>query len=223
MTTTIIRDELGSRKPLISVALPPDAVDQDGNSLAGLAVYVPASLLMGADGRAIGPGSGLAVQGAVVRTSQSFTRPADTTTYASGDLVANSTTVGSVSPMTFDLGVSDGLIRAAKFKASNSTLASGSTFRLHLWSQAPTVTGGDNAPVFAAAAGLATSAGYLGYIDCTADVWFADGAEGRGAPLPDIHFDLGAGTTVYGLLEARGAITPASGDTITCTIAGLAA
>ena len=35
--------------------------------------------------------------------SQSFTRPGDTTPYASGDLVANSTTAGSVVPLTFTI------------------------------------------------------------------------------------------------------------------------
>lgn len=168
-------------------------------------------------------GNPVAVKGDVFRIAASFGRPADTIAYAFGDLVANSTTAGSVVPMPFVLGMSKGLIRSAKFKTSNATLASGATFRLHLWSQAPTVTGGDNAAVFATAAGLATSAGYLGYVDCTADVWFSDGSEGRGYPSPDIHFDLGTGSTVYGLLEARGAITPASGATITCTLAGLAA
>jgi hypothetical protein len=33
--------------------------------------------------------------------SARFTRPSDTTAYASGDLVANSTTAGSVVPMSF--------------------------------------------------------------------------------------------------------------------------
>lgn len=223
MTTTIIRDELGNRKPMLRVTLASDAVDPDGNSLAGLDVYVPASALITADGDPIGTGAGLPVRGSVIRSSDYFTRPSDTTAYASGDLVANSTTAGSVAPLVFDLGVSEGLIRAVKFKTSNATLSSGSTFRLHLWSQAPTVTGGDNAQVFAVGAGLATSAGYLGYIDCTADVWFSDGSEGHGSPDPDIHFDLGDGTTVYGLLEARGAITPASAAAITVTVAGLAA
>jgi hypothetical protein len=35
--------------------------------------------------------------------SATFTRPSDTTAYASGDLVANSTTAGSVTPLTLTL------------------------------------------------------------------------------------------------------------------------
>jgi len=78
-------------------------------------------------------------------------------------------------------------------------------------------------PVFASTAGLATTTGYLGYIDATLDVYGSDGAMGRGQPTPDIHFDLGAGKTIYGLIEARGAITPTSAAVITCSLGGVGA
>lgn len=158
------------------------------------------------------------VAGRVTRVASSFTRPADTTAYASGDIVANSTTAGSVAPMVFDVGTSQGVVRAAGFKTSNTALASGSTFRLHMWSQAPTVAGGDNAAVFAVGAGLATSAGYLGYIDVSVDTYFSDASFGRAAAMADIHFDLGGSTLLYGLFEARGAISPGSASTITGAI-----
>jgi hypothetical protein len=168
-------------------------------------------------------GKPLPVRGNVFQVSSSFIRPADTAAYSAGDLVANATAAGSVEPMQFELGTSKGLIRSAMFKTSNANLVAGSSFRLHLWSQLPAPTGGDNQQVFAPAAALVPTDGYLGYIDMTADVWGSNGAMGRGMPSPDIHFDLGAATSVYGLLEARGAITPASGATITCTVAGVAA
>ena len=43
-----------------------------------------------------------------------LTRPADTTAYASGDLVANSTTAGSVTPLTFNAGASQGSVLFAR-------------------------------------------------------------------------------------------------------------
>lgn len=168
------------------------------------------------------PGS-VAVTGSVILTSASFSRPADTTAYAIGDLIANSTTAGSVTPLSFNVGVSKGLIRAASLKVGTSALASGTSLRLHLWSQSPTTTGGDNAAVFVSGAALVTSAGYLGYVNITVDTWFSDGASGRAAPVMDVHFNLGAGTTIYGLIEARSALTPANAAVITASISGLPA
>jgi hypothetical protein len=45
--------------------------------------------------------------------SASFTRPNNTTAYASGQLVANSTTAGSVAPMAFVLGIPTGSANSA--------------------------------------------------------------------------------------------------------------
>ena len=41
MTTEIIRDELGNRKPMVAITLDSSFVDSDGNSLAGAKVFVP--------------------------------------------------------------------------------------------------------------------------------------------------------------------------------------
>ncbi len=193
------------------------------SSSSPVALSIGVALLDPETSAAYGANKPLPVKGDVFRAAASFVRPADTTAYAVSDLIANSTASGAVTPMQFDLGVSQGLIRAAMFKTSTPALVAGSSFRLHLWSQAPITTGGDNAQVFAAAAGLVTTTGYLGYIDMTVDVWGSDGAMGRGAPLPDIHFDLGEATKVYGLIEARSAITPANAANIACTVAGVAA
>lgn len=61
MPTTIIRDELGNRKPMLRISLPSDAVDADGSPLSGVPVYVPASVLIGSDGLPVGPARGLPV------------------------------------------------------------------------------------------------------------------------------------------------------------------
>jgi acetyl-CoA acetyltransferase len=71
--------------------------------------------------------------------SSTITRPADTTAYAAGDLVANSTTAGSVTPFIFDLSLGRGLAissiqRVRLFKsAASATLAQ---FILHLFAGA---------------------------------------------------------------------------------------
>lgn len=133
--------------------------------------------------------------------SANFTRPADNTAYASGDLVANNTTAGSVTPMTFTAGRVDPgnfCIRRAKIKKSNATLTN-AQFRLHLYSTLPTVANGDNA------AFSSIEAGYLGAIDVTVDQAFSTQAAGFGVPNKgsEINVALASGQAIYGLLEAR--------------------
>lgn len=149
--------------------------------------------------------------------SASFSRPADTTAYASGDLVANSTTAGQVAPLSWaaarNLGGS-GLIRRARLRKSGLTVTAAS-FRLHLYAASPTCANGDNG------VWSTNQATYLGSLDLDMSGSngrvFTDGAEVIGIPNvgSEISFALASGQTIYGLLEARGAYTPASGETFT--------
>lgn len=156
----------------------------------------------------------------IVKVSANFTRPNDTTAYASGDLVANSTTAGSVSPMTFALPFGQGLrIWRVGLLKSDATPTNAS-FRLHLYNDSPTVTNGDNA------AWLSIVAGYQGFVDIVASgQTFSDDSTGFGvyvnnsvfAPLyivADTDFKL------YGLLEARAAYTPVAQEVFTVTLLG---
>jgi hypothetical protein len=98
--------------------------------------------------------------------SASFMRPNDTTAYASGDLVANSTTAGSVVPMSFPLGGNSmpGTTRVARVRLSKSgTTATNASFRVHLYGASPVVANGDNG-----AWSTDQAANYLGAIDVTA-------------------------------------------------------
>lgn len=146
--------------------------------------------------------------------SASFTRPANTTAYASGDLVANNASAGSVAPMQFAVArVSggSGMIRRARIRKSGTGVTSAS-FRLHLYRASPTPSNGDNDAWLTSEA-----ANYMGAIDVTVDRVFTDGAAGNGVSVSgsEINFDLSSGQVIYGLLEARGAYTPASGETFT--------
>lgn len=158
------------------------------------------------------PGGGIAA-------APAMTRPADTTAYASGDLVANSTTAGSVVPLVFNgVGrVQGGGVRiiAARI-AKSGTGVTNAAFRLHLFSSAPSLGGGDNA-----ALAMGPLASYLGALDITVDRALTDGSFGRGVPLVGVIMvaKLGAAETrLWGLLEARGAYTPASGEAFTVTL-----
>lgn len=138
-----------------------------------------------------------------------FTRPADTTAYASGDLIANSTTAGSVVPMS--LPVQPGPIQIRRVKVSKSgTGVTNASVRLHLFSvAAPTVANGDNA-----AFSSAKAANYMGQVDVTIGQAFTDGAVGWATT--EINADVAG--TIYALLEARGAYTPANAEVFTLQI-----
>lgn len=147
-----------------------------------------------------------------------MTRPADTTPYASGDLVANSTTAGSVTPLSFvaaRLAAGSFQVRRARLRKSGTT-PTNAAFYVHLFSASPTVANGDNG-VFTPATGAAT---YLGALNIASMIGMSDGCAGSGAALvgTEITVQLTSGQTIYGLLEARGAYTPISGETFTATL-----
>lgn len=149
--------------------------------------------------------------------SDSFTRPSDTTAYASGDLVANSTTAASVVALeienvAIEAGGSARIERIRLTKTSTTT--SGAAFRVHFFKVAPvTVTNGDNG-----AFSVSGTANYVGAFDVTVDRAFTDGAYGTGLPMAgnSVNFECADGSTsVFALIEARGAYTPASAEVFT--------
>lgn len=150
-----------------------------------------------------------------VLSSANFTRPADTTAYASGDLVANSTTAGSVVAMSF-AGVSFGNAAPAQIRrvrlSFTGTVLTNAQFRLHLYKVlAITAANGDNG-----AWSTDNAANYIGFIDVTVDKAFTDGATGLSAQT-EINC-VPVTTLLYGLLEARAAYTPTSAEVFTVTL-----
>ncbi len=152
--------------------------------------------------------------GLVANPSANFTRPADTTAYAVGDLVANNTTAGSVTPMSFTAAsVSGGTFSALKVRLKKTgTSITNAAFKLHLYTTSPTVTNGDNGAFLSNQA-----ATWLGSFDITSMTVFSDGAAGNGVATVGsaISVILASGQIIYGLLEARGAYTPISGEVFT--------
>jgi hypothetical protein len=153
-----------------------------------------------------------------VIASANFSRPADTNAYAVGDLIANSTTAGSVTPMEFKVTASGGpvsLIRV-RLRKTGTGVTSAST-KLHLWTKSPTVTNGDNGAFLPNQA-----ATYLCAFEVTSMQAFSDGAVGDGIPaVGTLAAAIVPGTTLYGLTEARGAYTPSSGETFTWVLEGV--
>jgi hypothetical protein len=160
-----------------------------------------------------------AIGGHTAVVSDTFTRPADVTAYASGDLVANNPTAASVTALAFvgaaRIAGGSGMIRRARLRKSGTGVNS-AQFRLHLFNAAlGTPTNGDNGAF--AVPGVAN---YIGAIDVNTDQAFNDGAWGAGLSRlgSEINFKLLSGTTIYGLIEARAAYTPANAETFTVAL-----
>lgn len=160
-----------------------------------------------------------------IRTaSASFTRPADTNNYADNDLVANSTSAGSVVPMEFAIGVGNGRgIRIVGATIQKSGVAvTGATFELWLFGTTPTSTAGDNA-AFATTA--VDTAQHLGNFIFPAMAAYTNDARAMtyvgdqtGGQNPIFHYMSGE-SVIYGLLQTAAAYTDeASGETFTITL-----
>jgi len=157
--------------------------------------------------------STLTTGGITAVVSASFQRPANTTAYASGDLVADSTVAGSVAPMQLAIARLDGgsgILRRLRLYKSGTNLTS-AAFRVHLFSSAPAVVNGDNGAF--SSNGVAS---YIGRADITLDQAFTDGAWGStDSTFGDMQIKLDAGQVVYALIEARAAYTPISAEVFT--------
>lgn len=152
----------------------------------------------------------------IITPYAALTRPNDTTTYASGDLIANSTTAGSVTPLAFGvtrLGSGAGRIFGARLWKDDETVTAAS-FVLYLFEVAPTVTNGDNG-----AFAVNTTENFIGQIalDLSSGALASttDVTESV-AVSPNLCFDLehkaSAGRTIYGFLTAAGSYAPSANE-----------
>lgn len=144
----------------------------------------------------------------------SLTRPADTTAYASGDLIANSTTAGSVVPLNFANAslspTAASRVRRVKVVTS-STSVTNASFRVHLFCESPTVANGDNGAI-----SFNKALKYLGQVDVTVAQAATDGAVGQATC--DMVYRSDTNNKIYGLLEARAAYTPTSAEVFTVVL-----
>lgn len=151
-----------------------------------------------------------------------FNRPANTTAYASGQLVANDTVVGNLAPMQIAAArVNDktGLIRRGRLTKSGTSTAN-AIFRAHLYKTSPTAANGDGG-----AFQTNNALTYIGSMDfdmsSTNARAFSDGVKCIATPNvgSEIIFDPATGTqNIFALLEARGAYAPVSGETFTLAL-----
>ena len=158
--------------------------------------------------------------------SATMTRPANTTTYAAGDLVANSTTAGSVTGLVFSNAVrlnENYRIEGLRLRKSDPSLTNAS-FRIYICRALPTLSVGDNG-VFNSSGVLAIDSiqHVIEWVDVTMTRSATSGAFGRGTPSNSGVVSLSPvdpSTKLIGLIEATAAYTPASGETFNCILEG---
>ena len=155
-----------------------------------------------------------------------MTRPADTTAYTAGDLVANSTTAGSVTGLVFPGAVrnNEGVrIERLRLRKSGTSLTNAS-FRVYICRALPTLSVGDNAQLNNSGVMAIDNIQYvIGWFDVTMDRSATVGARGTGTPNSGNAIAVSPidGTTqLIGLIEATAAYTPVSGETFDCTLEG---
>jgi hypothetical protein len=149
----------------------------------------------------------------VLIQAASFTRPANTTAYASGDIVANSATAEDVVPLQFgnaDVGGVMRTFRGARVRKSG-TGANGNSWTLYLFRAPPDVSAGDNAAL-AVANGRVEFIGKM--VGTTGEAW-TDGTTHQLAPSPNAQIPVITAGIVYGLLQVNAAYAPASAETFT--------
>ncbi len=153
--------------------------------------------------------------GRTLIASASLTTTASVTAYASGQLIANAASAAAVTPLAFPacrVAGGSGMIRRVRLKTTDSAFVGG-TVRVHFHRDAPVFANGDHA------AWLTNESDYLGAFDVTVDRSFSDASKGiGGTPLVgnEIDFVCAPGSsTIYAELEARSAIVPHGGKTIT--------
>lgn len=157
----------------------------------------------------------------VIAPTSGFTRPADTTAYAFGDLVANSTTAGSVVLDTAAVAKANDqafTILRCRLQKSGTTITN-AIFRVHLYSvAAPTFTNGDNGAWLSTLASSSVNI-YLGSMDVTVDKAGSDVSVGIGYPTIGSAImgkPISGTQNIAYALEARAAYTPANGETFKC-------
>lgn len=156
----------------------------------------------------------------VKRLTSTFTRPANTTAYTSGDLAANDTTAINVVPMSLGCGRGGLRINMVRLEKT-ATSVTNATFRVHFFESNPTVANGDNG-VFSI-----NLSDYIGFVDLPTMTAATNGAYATRMSSEASGFQSGtasglygyaSSTFIYALVEVRGAYTPASGEAFTLSV-----
>lgn len=149
-------------------------------------------------------------------TTSTFTRPNDTTAYTALDLVANSTTAGSVVPLSLTIPGGSRAVEWLRATVNHSNaVVTLSQFNVHLFKDSPSVTNGDNG------AFSATATTYIGNCVTTGVTpLLITTGKATGNFTAGTFSYLDTDSIVYILLEAAAGYTPAAQETFSVTLIG---
>lgn len=163
----------------------------------------------------------------IIRSSAAtLTRPADTTAYSAGDLVANDVDAADVTNRIFTFPRFRGPLRIRKwFLEKTDGDITNAAFLLHLFTAAPTYTSaGDNGAF--ATVGVSLTGTYIGSLAITAMYGSSTFAHGQGGPVLgdyvswEPNWGSADSLSLYGAMVATAAYQGASGGTFVNTLEG---
>lgn len=167
------------------------------------------------------------MSGSFIARSGSVTLPTGTPTYASGDLIANHATAGSVVPITIaDVVRAEGAgfrCDCVCLRKSGVSLTNAS-FRVLIFDRAPTVSVGDDGALLSGSVyAVSDIAHLLATYDITMDRAGTAGATGPAATSAAGVRTLvpNAGTSLFALLMASAAYQRAASEVFTVTLEGV--
>ena len=154
------------------------------------------------------------IGGRIVTSEKEFTRPADTTAYASGDCVSSSTSAPATQELTSAARVSGGSGYITGIVLSKSTASTTAVpFRIWFFNSTRTPTNDNSALVLA----YTDKSSLLGYADVnvvgTSGFTCAFGIE-NAARLPFVS----SGTSLWYVLQVLGSYTPGNAETFNLKI-----
>ena len=184
--------------------------------------YQRVKVAVGADGSAtdVSSAAPLPVGGLVTRVATEFTRPADTTAYTAGDVVSNSTSATTLIDLASAVRVNGGSGYVVRVDLATDKKSITPRIRVHFFNASNPTVSVDNA---AHRELYVDAAKRLGWVDLPAMTTGTDTTNSTmsrtsndGCRLPVVAG--GATTSLYALLEALDAFTPASGQKFTLTV-----
>jgi hypothetical protein len=179
------------------------------------------------NGLPLGTAGGLPVwgRGGFRTPTASCNRPADTIPYAAGDLIANSVSAAAVAPLAFANAVrapGEAIrIEGLRLRKSSPSLAN-AVFRVMLLRSVPVFSVGDNGALLVGSVlAMDDTEHRVGSFDVTMDRAAAAGAMGDSlVGVRPITVTPVAGTTLYAVVQALAAYTPASAEMFRVTLEG---
>lgn len=157
------------------------------------------------------------VGGRVVVVASTFTRPADTTAYTAKDVVADSTSAATIRTFAGAARVSGGSGYITKAQLLTDQSANTARFRLHLYNTSSPTVLNDNAPNTVLYANAGKYVGWIDFDACTTETG-SSVAQALNSTVR-LAYTTSGNDTLYGVLEAVDAFTPASGQQFTIRLA----